>query len=272
MWGKNNQTKKVDSRELQQVTGCDYNLDLAILSGNKQNEIAQRIKNSGLCPDSFKTTSEIVLGMHTAMALGFRHFGHVYWAMCRMMIVKNQISLWGDLPMALAQHTKEVEHFEEFFVDGDGEKICYTNKNLKNLPYAAICIMKRKGGVKTEFVVTMDDLKIAGGEYKNGRWEFKYKYKDKHGNWKEGLKDPWFKYPKRMWLRKAKNLAVSSQFPDVLFGLAGVSFSDSDFKKHNTIKDIEPDMIEPQDTDSVEAEVSKTEQQANEDFNNEKEG
>ena len=109
--------------------------------------------------------------------------------------------------MALVRQSGQLEEFEEFLFDKDGNKICLTNKNFSAEFVGACCRYKRKGFVSAESIFTVDDAKRAGV-------------------WGKAV---WNVYPKRMIQVRARSVALKDGFADIL---GGVSLGEYD---HNTV-------------------------------------
>lgn len=120
-------------------------------------------------------------------------------ALNNIAVIKGQMTIYGELPSALAEQTKEVAEKRVFLVDKEYNEICLKNKNFEAEPYAAVCIIQRKGRAKKEFFYTVDDAKRAG-------------------QLPAAESSPWNKYRKVMLLRKANALGIKFEFPDALIG------------------------------------------------------
>lgn len=137
-------------------------------------------------------------------------------AMSRMMYVNDQLGIWGELPKALAEETKELEDFEIFVVDREYNKIISDNKNLHVDPYAAICRIKRKGRNKNEYFFTIDEAEKAGLINKRG---------------------PWQQYAKIMLSWRAQGQALKFEFADALMGADIIEYRFNEFPE---LKDVTP--------------------------------
>lgn len=118
-------------------------------------------------------------------------------AVARMMYINGSLSIWGELPKALAEGTGELEDMELFLIDKDYKKICVENKNMTADPYAGVCRMKRKHRTKNEYYFTTDEAEKAGLLKKSG---------------------PWQQYAKIMLLWRASGQAYKFEFGDALMG------------------------------------------------------
>lgn len=111
-------------------------------------------------------------------------------------------SLFGDLPLALCQMSKELTHFKEQWFDKDYQIICFENKNLNAEVYGSVCFIRRSDGDIQSFSFTIDDANKAG------------LYPEKNSM------KPWAKYTKLMLRYRARSIALKSLFADKLNGAA----------------------------------------------------
>lgn len=111
-------------------------------------------------------------------------------------------SLFGDLPLALVQMSKELTFFKEQWFDKDYKIICFEEKNLNSEVYGAVCFLKRGDGEQQSFAFTMDDAKQAK------------LYPDSNAS------KPWMKYTKLMLRYRARSIGLKSLFADKLNGAA----------------------------------------------------
>lgn len=120
--------------------------------------------------------------------------------------INGKMTFWGEGPLAVVRKSGELESINEFFIDADYNKICFSNKNLKSPIYAAICQLKRKGAVEKEFHFTVEDARRVN----------------------RGIEAIWKAYPDIMMKRKCRALALKDEFGDYLVG-AGIA--EYDFEK-----------------------------------------
>lgn len=140
-------------------------------------------------------------------------------AMSRMMYINDTLSIWGELPKALAEETKELEDFELYVVDKDYNKICVENKNLHVDPYAGVCFIKRKGRTKNQYYFTMDEAEKAGLLNKKG---------------------PWQNYAKAMLCWRAQGQGLKFEFGDALMGCEIAEYRFNEAPDLNGFKDVSP--------------------------------
>ena len=168
----------------------------------------------GLVPRSFKEPSQVYLALHSCQALGFSTFGSAVNALKEMYVFDGQIHIFGSLPLALVQKSGLLEDMEEFFIDDEGKKICYENKNLGNTPGGAVCRLKRKGMMWNEYHITSKDLIKEGGKRsQDGSWIFT-KGKDRKESY------TWKAYPKSHLRYRARAIGLKSLFSDALKNMA----------------------------------------------------
>jgi len=134
-------------------------------------------------------------------------------AIQNMCIINGSVSIWGQLPKALAEATGELEDFQLILIDKDHKIISLENKNLGEEVWGAICKIKRKGRTLNEYSFTMREAESAGLLNKAG---------------------PWKTFQKLMLSRRAVGHAIKFEFPDAVMGV-GISEYD-----HHQAPDLEP--------------------------------
>lgn len=191
--------------------------------------LAKIMYESKMVPRSYENAQQVFVGMEYAIELGLRPFQ----GLRNIAIINGNPSIWGDLPLALARKTGELESIHEFIIDKEYNKICFANKNLNTEHWAAVCIIKRKGMDPIEGYFSLDDAQTAGLLSRNKT-------------------TPWDTYPKIMLMRRARSMALKIAFPDALSGIAiaeydfnylpdGPEFKDVTFKgapKGDTAKEL----------------------------------
>lgn len=141
-------------------------------------------------------------------------------AISNMMYIGNVLSIWGELPKALAEATGEIEDYELYLVDEDYNVIIPENKNLKSDPFAAICKIKRRGRTKNTYFFTTSEAEKAGLLRKRG---------------------PWQDYAKIMLKRRAQGEGLKFEFSDALMG---ANIAEYQFNHFPEIKDVSPQIRE----------------------------
>jgi hypothetical protein len=162
------------------------------LSGRYQ--IAKAAIAGEMVPKTYKTPEQVMLGMEYALELGLKPLT----ALRNIAVINGTPSLWGDLPLSLVMRSGLLEQLEEKILDENLVEISLENKNLGISPYAALCRVKRKGGLSGEKFFTLDDAKRAGLTGKG----------------------PWLQYTRRMLQMRARSQALKDLFGDVLSGIA----------------------------------------------------
>lgn len=166
--------------------------------------VLEIIAKGGGFPECFDTREKRIAAYNLANALmGSR------WqlAINHMAPIKGKLSIYGELPGAIAEATGEVETKKVFVIDEHLNRICIENKNLDAKPYAGICQIKRKGRELEEFTYTLKQAENAG------------QYPAKRRDGSINLDSPWMKFTGVMLMRKAMALALKMIFPDALLGV-----------------------------------------------------
>lgn len=146
-------------------------------------------------------------------------------ALNHMANIKGQLTIYGELPGALAEATGEVVEKKVFALDKDAKVICMENGNLSAPAWAGVCRIKRKGRELKEFSYTMDEA-IAAGQYPAKR--------------RDGSiiqESPWMRHTKVMLMRKAQALAIKFEFPDAILGSTIAEYV---FDEAPDLKDVTP--------------------------------
>lgn len=131
--------------------------------------------------------------------------------------IHGVMNIFGDLPLALCQRTKELIGFKEIWFDRDYNEIRFENKNLHAEVWGATVFMARKPHAKERdvspnspppeeiplqsFSFTLEDAKTAG------------LYPCLNPN------KPWTKYTKMMLRYRARTIGLKSLFADALSGV-----------------------------------------------------
>jgi hypothetical protein len=165
-------------------------------------------------PKSFDTPAKCITGWNLACALVPKAPQR---AIARMMYINDTLGIWGELPKALAEETKELTDFELFVIDNEYNKICLENKNLAAEAYGAVCRIQRKNRTKNEYFFTMDDAQRAG-------------LLNKKGPWTQG-------YARQMLCWRAQGAALKFEFADALMGTEIIEHRFNEFPE---VKDVTP--------------------------------
>lgn len=169
------------------------------------------IAAGGGFPECFKTPAQRFAAYTMARALAGDSF---QLALNNLAIIKGKMSMYGELPKALAQRTGEVEAFKVYAVDEHMKPISLENNNLNAIPYAGVCDVKRKGQPANQFTYTIAEARTAG-QYPPMKavWENNKKVGEEINN-----DSPWIKFTRIMLMRKAQAMAVKFEFPDAIIG------------------------------------------------------
>lgn len=162
------------------------------------------IAKGGAFPSRFKTGEERLAAYSLANQLMKERW---QLALNNIANIKGQMTIFGELPGAVAEQTKEVSEKLVFVIDSEYNEICMKNRNFNATPYAGVCIIQRKDREKKEFYYTIDEAKAAG--------QYPAKMKDGSPN----PDSPWMKHTKIMLMRKAMNQAIKFEFPDAMLGV-----------------------------------------------------
>lgn len=154
-------------------------------------------------------------------------------AIQNMAIIHGSLSIWGQLPKALAEATGDMEDFQLIFIDKDHNELSLKNKNLNAEVWAAVCRIKRKGRSYNEYWFSVDDAKKAGLFNKAG---------------------PWKDYTKIMLGRRAVGHGIKIEFPDALMGL---NIAEYDFSEAPDLKDVSPSRGAPQELQSARETIAR---------------
>lgn len=163
-------------------------------------------------PKSLDTEAKVIAAWQVAASLKIPPAV----AIQNLAIVNGSICMWGQLPKALAEATGELEEFKLVVIDEKQDPICLENKNLNAQVWGAVCVIKRKGRDRNEYAFTVEDMKRANLDKKQG---------------------PWRDYTKIMLMRRAMGTAIKFEFPDAVMG---VPIAEYDFHQAPDIKEVGP--------------------------------
>jgi hypothetical protein len=165
--------------------------------------LATMYVKSGMLPTRFKTPEAALTAIHFAK----EHFPNTpLTALRQIAVINGTPCLFGDLPLAIVQRSRQYGGKTEYFLDDKGNKICVENNNMNSLPQAAVCLTKRIIGLghvdEHSTIFTMTDAKRAGL-----------------------LDSPtWKKYPADMLRYRARGRNLKDQFADCLNGVGQGEF------------------------------------------------
>jgi len=197
---KNNSLAKMDN-SISFVEGA-----LVAMDFSGQWKLCKMWLSSGMLPAQYKSPEQVMIGLQYAAELGLKGL----MALRQIAVIKGTPSIYGDLPLAIVRHSRELEYFKEYFVDENSMEICVKNKNLKNPVFGAVCFVQRKGDKETnETFFTVQEARDAG-LFQN---------------------DTYKKWLKTMLKRRARSANLKDIFPDLLEGMAIAEYD------HNVLPD-----------------------------------
>lgn len=226
---KNNKDKKTEqkkeesnSKEVARKMKVGKNGEIVAKTFEEQQIMAYTFLRSKMLPASFDSVEKVLTAMQFVSELGLKSFT----ALRQVYIVNGTPNLFGDLPLALARKSGQLEFFEEFLFDEKLNKICFEEKNINAMPFGAVCRVKRKNESMVEKIFTVDDALTAGMFFKDDKGILKPSPK----------KDCWGKYPKIMLMYRARAAALKVAFSDILNGV-GIMEYDTDMMGDNSLID-----------------------------------
>lgn len=161
---------------------------------DEQYRYATMLCAGGMLPKSYDSPEKVLTGMTYARELGLKPLT----ALKCIAIVQGTPTLFGDLPLAIARSSGQLESFSEFLIDDKYERICFENKNLHAKVFAAVCMLKRKG-------------------YESDSDSFTEAEAAKHPNRGNSV---WTNYRSAMMTYKARSKVLKRNFADYLGGAA----------------------------------------------------
>lgn len=180
----------IKANELGAVVGRDNREIMRVIS--------QLMKSDAL-PSWYKSPEQVFLCWNLAASLGLRPQP----ALQNICMINDTPYLFGDLPLTLANMTRELLDCKVFVCDGEYNEIGFDNKNLNAEPFSGVCMIHRKGREKKTFTFSVEDAKNAKLWMKTSS---------------SGKASPWVLYPKIMLMRRALGMALKFEFADALKG------------------------------------------------------
>lgn len=181
--------------------------------------LAQQMLRGGMVPKGYDTVEKVITAWNFAASL--KLIPSV--AIRNIAVIDGTPSMYGDLPLSLAQRSGELEEFAEFCFDKDYQRMSFENKNLNAEPFGAVCIMKREGREKQSYSFTVEDAKKAQLWGKTSS---------------SGKLMPWSAYPKTMLVRRARSMAIKTEFADQI---SGAAITEYDFNEAPDMRDVTPE-------------------------------
>jgi hypothetical protein len=124
-------------------------------------------------------------------------------AMNQMAYIKGKLTCFGSLVTALAERHPMYGEKKEFFVTEEFDEICFKNKNLRAVPWAAIVQIRKKGQEHwTEYFFSIDDARQAGLLTSTTKPD-----------------SGWIKYFKDLIMHKARSRGLRAEYASALEGI-----------------------------------------------------
>jgi len=220
-----------ESKQATQIAQIDENRLLAPTTATELSNFLSILSRGGAFPETLDTKEKQVAVYQMARSLmGDR------WqlAINHIAPVKGRLTIYGELPRAIAEQTKEVEEFRVYVIDSKYNEICLLNKNLDQPAWAGVCEVKRKGRAMKQFTYTIQEAEAAG-QYPAMKYDRETKKRVLSPD------SPWNKYTKVMLMRKAQALAVKFEFPDAMLGVPIAEYDHDVAPDLQEVKDVTPE-------------------------------
>ncbi len=222
---------KEPPKEKPRAIALHDDMSLAPQDHHEMKAMIKAVSDGGGFPTRFKTMEAKVAAANLALALMGKKW---QLALNNIADIKGQLTIYGELPGAIAEQTGQIETKRVFVIDQEYNEICTQNKNLNAAPFAGVCLIKRKGRPANEFTYTLADAERAG-QYPAYKTDYQSKEKILNPD------SPWMKFTKIMLQRKAMNMAIKFEFPDAI---VACPIAEHDFgiapDLDSTIKDVTP--------------------------------
>lgn len=161
-------------------------------------------------PKTIDTPEKAIAAWQVAASLGLPPMVTIQ----NLAFIHGSVSMWGQLPKALAERTGQLEDFKLILFDAEQKEISLANKNLGDPVWGAVAQVRRSKRSMNEYSFTTPDAEKA-------------KLLNKQGPWKD--------YTKIMFARRAIGHAMKFEFPDALMG---VPVAEYDFNQAPDLKDV----------------------------------
>lgn len=176
-------------------------------------------------PKTIDTEAKVVAAWQIAASLGLPPMV----TMQNLAFIHGAVSMWGQLPKALAERTGQLSDFKLILFDSSQKVICLEEKNLGSEVWGAVVQIQRSKRSRNEYSFTEPEAQKAGLLTKSG---------------------PWTQYRKIMYARRAMGHAVKFEFADALMG---VPVAEYDFHQAPDLMDVTPS----QDRDAIAERLAK---------------
>lgn len=208
----------------------DQNKTLSPLDAIELDRMLRALYDGGGLPKRFDTREKRIAAYSLARSI----MGDQWQlALNNIAELKGSMMIYGELPRAIVERTKEVGEFKVYVIDREYREINILNKNLDQEPFAGVCEVMRKGREKKVYSYSIDEAKKAG-QYPA------MKYSKEKGTQVINEDSPWMKFTKIMLMRKAQALGVKFEFPDALLGAAIAEYEEDSAPDLTGFKDVTP--------------------------------
>lgn len=172
---------------------------------------AQGLMRDDMVSKTFKTPQQVVQGIMLCEGLNV----DPRIGMKMLYVIDGKPSLYGDGPLMLCRRTGLISHWKEYYVNEAGDEICPANKNLADVPFAAVTEVGRKDeeGIQIDYF-TQNDIDTSGVNIN-----------------KYGEKMTWRKHRAIMMRYRARTKALKSKFGDLLNGAPITEYISEDAPK-----------------------------------------
>lgn len=150
---------------------------------------ARLLAGSGLTPKDMNTPEKCAVALLHGMELGLKPMQ----AIQSICVMNGRPTIWGDVAMAMIRASGELEDFSEEYSGTPYED-----------DYTAHCTIKRCGQKPVTRSFSVKQAKTAKLWNKKGY---------------NGGDTPWVTYPDRMMMRRARGMAQTDSFQDILKGM-----------------------------------------------------
>lgn len=156
---------------------------------DEQKVLAKMWHTSGVVPKSYKQPAQVLAGLQFAIGVGL---APSVASLRNIAVINGQPSMWGELPLELVRKSGELEHFDEYLIDKDKNRIEYLTS--WDMIFAAVCEIQRKDEPLKKFTWTKFQADKAI----------------------KGIDAIWKGYYDVMMKRKCRAVALKDVFTDVL--------------------------------------------------------
>lgn len=184
-----------------------------VIIARDNSELYRMIKsfmNGTAFPKTIDTVEKAIAAWQVAASLGLPPMV----TMQNLAFIHGSVSMWGQIPKALAERTGQLEDFKLILFDAEQKVISLENKNLGTDVWGAAVQIRRTKRSMNEYSFTEPEAKTAGLLNKAG---------------------PWTQYRKIMYARRSVGHAMKFEFPDALMG---VPVAEYDYHEAPDLKDV----------------------------------